>query len=491
MQLAILSALALLASACVGVSPSPSVNPTSIVATPRPTLVAGCPAPRPPSYLPWGTSTPMQQTAGSVSAIRSDAPPAFFVLERRSDTVGAPTSVTEAPFVIMGRETYLLWAGTPGSSEIVAWWEEGTGSCHVYHARLFMAGVSSTIESLFAKIIASIPAAFVDASAGKTGLLTDIPLDYVPSSIAVSPFEHRLFVADTERGLSAFDTATNRLLDRMGMPMTGGGPVAITLVPGTNRVYVTDTRDNEVLVVDGSTLAVLATVGPIPAPVAIVSDPKANRIYVASAAGHSALTSEPGPGAVTVIDGTTNVVVASVVTRGDPVALDVDPILGRLYVAARGLPGDSSLIQVIDLHTNTELATIGVSPPSALIADPVDKAVYAVSPSAGSFGSKWIEFDSRTNQAATFVDGPGDARVLAWHPGSDDRFRRVYVASQSDVGGVLHIFRASPGTTRLREAGVVRVGADPVAVAVNGASHLVYVASAADRIVSVVLQGPG
>src|SRR4029077_17856997 len=113
-EFAVAGALAILTSACVDANPSRSVTPTSIVAPPRPTLVAGCPAPRPPTYLPWGASTPMQQTAGSVSTIRSDAQPAFFVLERRSDTVGAPTSVTEAPFVIMGRETYLLWAGTPG-----------------------------------------------------------------------------------------------------------------------------------------------------------------------------------------------------------------------------------------------------------------------------------------------------------------------------------------------------------------------------------------
>ena len=427
-----------------------------------------------------------------MSSVRSGAPPAFFVLERRADRTGAPTAVTEAPYQIMGRQMYLLGSGPPGANEISAWWEEGTGDCHIYRARLSLNGDSEAVKTQFAKIIASIPAALVDPSAGKTGLLAEIPLEHVPSSIAVMPFEGRLFVADREGGLSAFDTATNALLNRVVLPLTERVPPVITAIPFTKRVYVTDFGGDRVLVIDGTTLALITTVPTGRAPTAVASDAKANRIYVACLGRQSARASESVPGSVTIIDGNTSTALATVPTHGHLVTLDVHPTIGRLYVGALGLPGESSFIQVVDIRTSSEVASVGVSPPDALVADPVDNVVYALSRATGtSFGSKWIELDPRTNGAGTFIDGPGDARAMGWHPGSDDRYRRIYVASHTDLGGILHIYRTFSGTLRLGEVGMVRVGTDPVAIAVDGATHRVYVASAGTKTVSVVLQGPG
>jgi YVTN family beta-propeller protein len=493
--LALATVLALLGSSCMqGVPPPPPASPSPVGPVPPVATAASCPAPRPPTYLPWGTLTPFALTTGPVSVLRSDGIPAFFVLERRGDTTGAPTSVTEAPSQIMGRQTYLLWSGQPGASEISAWWEEGTGDCHVYHARLSLSGEPEAVRTQFAKIIASIPAALIDPSAGRTGLVAEIPLEHVPASIAVMPDEGRLFVADREGGLSSFDTATNTLLNRVVLPLTDRVPPRITAVPFTKRVYVTDFGGDRVLVIDGSTLAIVTTVLTGRAPIAIASDAKANRVYVAGLGFQSARASDSVPGSVTIIDGNTNAALATVPTHGHPVTLDVHPTIGRLYVGALGLPGESSFLQVIDTRTSTEVATVGVSPPTLLVVDPVDNAVYALSSSPASpFGSKWIELDPRTNAAPTFFDGPGDARAVGWHPGSDGRYRRIYVATHTELGGVLHIFRflAFPNTLRLGEVGVVRVGTEPVGIAVDGATHRVYVASAGTKTISVVLQGPG
>lgn len=334
-------------------------------------------------------------------------------------------------------------------------------------------------------------AASIDPSAGNTGLLAEIPLEHVPTSVAVLPFENRLLVADRDGGLSAFDTATNRLVNRVVLPLSGPVPAKITAIPSTKRVYVTDFSGDRVLVIDGSTLDVIATVPTGRAPTAITSDAKANRIYVANLGLQSARVDQSVPGSVTVIDGGGSVL-ATVPTRGHPITLDVSPGVdsNRLYVGALGLPGASSFIQVIDTFTKSEVASVGVAAPSALVADPVDNAIYAVTPfQAAPLGSRLIELDTRTNVAATsVVDSPGDARAIGWHPGSDDRYQRIYVASQTDLGGILHIYRTLPGVIRLSEVGAVRVGAEPVALAVDGASHRVYVASA--KTISVVLQGP-
>jgi DNA-binding beta-propeller fold protein YncE len=81
---------------------------------------------------------------------------------------------------------------------------------------------------------------------------------------------------------------------------------------------------------------------------------------------------------------------------------------------------------------------------------------------------------------------------MGWHGGNDDRYRRVYVASQSEVGGVLGIYRhLDPRYTRLSWNGEIRVGSEPVSIAVDSATHRVYVASAGAKLVSVILQGPG
>ena len=447
--------------------------------------------------MPWGASVGFASATGAISVLRSDAPPSSFVLERRADAVGAPTSVTAAPRVISGRETYLLWSGAPGASEISAWWDEGTGSCHIYHARLKLGGDATEVESLFAKIIGSIPAAFVDESAGKTGLLAEIALEHAPTAVAVMSFADRLFVADREGGLSAFATSTNALVRWTDLHLTDVRSVArLAVVPFTKRVYALDQAGDRVLVIDGETLDIVTTISVGRAPTAIAADQKANLIYVANFGQQSGGPDER-PGSISVIDGTTEMVVATVPTRGHPMAVDAAD--DRVYAGGMELnPSSSGFIQVVNSRTRTEIATVGTSPPWMMLADPVDGAVYALSnrvlPSSTTnkiIGSMWIELDMRTLGAAGFLDGPGDARAIAWHTGSDIAYRRVYVATQRDIGGVLTFYGPpTAGSTRLSRLSVeLRVGDYPVGIAVDSATHRVYVASNGDKIISVILQG--
>ena len=88
------------------------------------------------------------------------------------------------------------------------------------------------------------------------------------------------------------------------------------------------------------------------------------------------------------------------------------------------------------------------------------------------------------------MDGPGDARAIGWHAGSDIGYRRVYVATQQEIGGVLTFYLPpNPGSTRLgRQSAELRVGDNPAGIAVDSATHRVYVASNGDKIISVILQ---
>lgn len=264
----------------------------------------------------------------------------------------------------------------------------------------------------------------------------------------------------------------------------------------TKRVYAVDVGGDRVLDLDGDTLDELASIPVGRTPDAIAIDQKAGRLYVADH-GKSGTPGEIA-GGVTVIDTRTDRVVATVPTKGHPVSIDAYG--DRTYVGALRLAnGDSDFIQVIDTHSNTEVATVGTSAPSMLLADPVDQVVYGLSPfvrpsssQQKTTGSKWIELDMRTLAAGTYVDGPGDARAIAWHAGSDLTYRHVYVATQRDIGGALTIYDP-PGArwTRLsRRSDELRVGDHPVAIGVDPVAHRVYVASNGDNVIDVILQAP-
>ena len=198
----------------------------------------------------------------------------------------------------------------------------GTGSCHTYHARLTLAADAAEVEAQFVKVIGSIPAAFVDESAGKTGLLAEITLEHAPTAVAVMPFADRLFVADREGGLSAFATSTNALVRWTDLHLTDVLSVArLAVVPFTKRVYALDQAGDRVLVIDGETLDVIATIPVGRAPTAIAADQKANLIYVANFGQQSGGPDERA-GSISVLDGSTATVVATVPTRGHPMAVD-------------------------------------------------------------------------------------------------------------------------------------------------------------------------
>lgn len=489
--------LALVACETV-VPPAPTHSPPA--ETPVASVASQpCPLPREPEYLPWGASGGRSVSAGPVSAIRYENGPSSFRLERRHDTAGAPTFVSVPPTLIYGRETRLMWSGAPGASALGAWWREGTGECTVYHALLTYSGAPTAAEVQFAKVIGSIPAAFVDPAAGVTGLVAEISLDIVPSYLTVMPAERRLYVTDRQPALRVYDTTTNALLKRALLPLTDGRiPASLAVLASTKRVYVPDKAGDRVLVFDAMTLDPVTTIRVGPGPGAIAADQETGRIYVAESGYGGPRSAGDLPGSVSVIDGRTNAVVAKVQTPGRPIT--VAAAGPRLYVGALALlPSESSFIQVVDARAYREVARVDVSPPHLLLADTVDGVVYALSnerrstPSGSQVvSSKWIELDMRTNGAAILASGPGDARAIAWDDGGDPRYPRVYVATQRDVGGALTFYSApSAGSTRLvRLSAELRVGADPGAIAVDSSTLRVYVTSTTQRKISVIVQAP-
>ena len=104
----------------------------------------------------------------------------------------------------------------------------------------------------------------------------------------------------------------------IGTVNVGSNPISVDINTSTNKIYVANRGDNTVTVIDGSTNMDIATipfvdVGNLPSSMAI--NPVTNKIYVNDVGGG---------GIVTVIDGSTDTVVATIPVGNNPQDLAIN-----------------------------------------------------------------------------------------------------------------------------------------------------------------------
>jgi YVTN family beta-propeller protein len=137
----------------------------------------------------------------------------------------------------------------------------------------------------------------------------------------------------------------------------GSSPFGVGVNPTTNRIYVSNFGSNTASVIDGATDAVVATVPVGSSPLGVGVNPATNRIYVANF----------GSNTISVIDGATNTVAATVPVSGglnpSTKGVGVNPTTNRIYVAgASSFDTNPNLlvgmVSVIDGATNAVTATV-------------------------------------------------------------------------------------------------------------------------------------
>ncbi len=198
------------------------------------------------------------------------------------------------------------------------------------------------------------------------------------AGVALNPAGTRLYVTDQQRaGIAVIDTATNTVITNV---TTGYHAFRIAVSPDGRRVYATSFYDDMVSVIDALTDSVVANIPidnpffspPIAAgdfsagPSGVVVNPAGTRVYVANAFLNDPSLSHVY---VTVIDATTNTIIANVPT-GPSRSLDIamDPAGTRVYTSNGA---------VIDTATNT---VVGAIPASSygLAVDPTGTKIYAL-----------------------------------------------------------------------------------------------------------------
>ena len=150
------------------------------------------------------------------------------------------------------------------------------------------------------------------------------------NDIAVGKIADRVYVASRDTGVvHVLDSADSEIATvKTGLPPgSPGSPVALAINQTTGTVYAANVNHNSVSVIDGGTSAVAATIPVGSQPAFLAVNELANRVYVYNANSSS----------VSFINGVTNTVDATVVVPGPPqltnpyVALRADPAVARVF----------------------------------------------------------------------------------------------------------------------------------------------------------------
>src|SRR5260221_5236799 len=220
-------------------------------------------------------------------------------------------------------------------------------------------------------------------------VVATIPVGLVPQAVAVSPNGHTVYVTNNSPNnlfvipgsVSVINTQTNTVIDSLIAPaasgvavgpdgtvyvttehsnmgfllsssapeiQVGSFPSGVAVSPDGTMVYVANPVDNTVSVINTTPLFqdVVATVAVGISPNGLSVSPDGSRVYVANA------------GSVSVINTTSNTVIATIPTGGGPAGgILVTPDGSRVYVAG----GQANIVSVINTATNAVVATIPVS----------------------------------------------------------------------------------------------------------------------------------
>ena len=200
-------------------------------------------------------------------------------------------------------------------------------------------------------------------------------------------------------------------------------PYGVAVNPSTNTVYVANTSDGSVSVINGSTNAVTSTVPVGNLPVAVAANLSTNTVYVANSSDNS----------VSVINGANNTVTSTVTVGSHPYGVAVNPSTNTVYVAN----GSGNSVSVINGTNNTVTSTVTVgSNPQGVAVNPSTTTIYVTNFSDNSVTV--IAPDTPSAPATTSATGGNAQATIAWTDGASNgssiTSRTIYVYS-----GLTHV----------------------------------------------------
>ena len=274
-----------------------------------------------------------------------------------------------------------------------------------------------------------------------------------PRGIVLNPASNKVYAVDPgHHAVAIIDVAahTSRSVK------VGDDPLAIAVNSASDRVYVLNTTSGTVSVLDGKTDAVIATVNVGKWPYVLAANPGENKVYVSNIFSN----------AITIIDGTTNT--AKTVNAGSADAIAIDSKRNKAFLLGYEA---SSLIVLNGSDNSLSRMLTGAIHLWGIALDETAGTLYVTRIGNGDV----VAIDENSN---TFT--PIGAGQLPCAVAVNAKTNTVYVANYGDDSVTV-----IDGAKRVAVA-TIPVGSHPQAIAVDSQNNLIYVANMHGNSVTVI-----
>ncbi|MDQ1662083.1 MAG: hypothetical protein QOJ68_2063 [Blastococcus sp.] len=289
-----------------------------------------------------------------------------------------------------------------------------------------------------------------------------IKVGVTPNFVVASPSGRQLYIASRDAGLvTVVDTAVNQVTATVHI--SAGPPQFLAFSPDGRKVYVsvwnTARTIAAVSVLDTTTNRVIATIAVHTRPFLAAVSPDGKRIYVPN---HDT-------GTVSVIDAATNKLITEFSTPPNPHSISFAPNGARAYAALH----ESNLVAVVDTASNKVIATIPVpKSPHNVVVHPTRPLAIVASFDAGSVTA----IDVNTNKVIKTIPVGTQPQHVAWS--ADGRF--AYVTN--DGSNSISVIDANTLTV----TSTIPVGHSPTSMAVLPDGKAGYVSNLDDGTLTVL-----
>jgi YVTN family beta-propeller protein len=291
---------------------------------------------------------------------------------------------------------------------------------------------------------------------GATSATTTVPVGPNPGTIAVNPTTNKIYViainnAEAQNASvtvidGATNTPTNNVAPNINPGFRGIGAGAIAIDEGTNKIFVNDFNNDDVVEIDGATNAVVTAI-PASDPTGIAVNPATHLVYITN-----------GPdGTVSVFNETTGTV-PTVQIGSRLVGVAVNSVTDKIYALDTGI----QTVEVIDGATNA-VSSIPIGGESSAIAvNSVTNQVYV----ANSTAQGTVTVINGATTATSTLPVGSNPFAVAVNPTTND----AYVVN-NDASGTVTVVNGSasqaPMITVEPHSQTVEAGA-PVAFSISG-----------------------
>ena len=365
----------------------------------------------PPGVVLLSLSTDVCSLSGTLVSCSFGNIPAFAnasVLVRVRADVGGVTLVSNADVVsatpdtnpgnnsttlttaVTGAGTRRVWAANAGTSTAISIINPDTNtSAGTINLFTPAADIAFSPDGLRAYVVNATSNSLTVIDTGTNSVIAFLETSS-PVRARVSPDSTRLYLTSAQNIVYVFNAQT---LAQITSIAVGNSPAGLAVAPSGRRLYVANRNSDSVSVIDTSSNTVVATVNVGAFPVDVALSPNGKRLYVTNFFDNS----------VSVVDTAINAVVSTIDVGSGPQGIAITPDGARAYVSNF----NDDTVSVIDTVSGEILATPVVSgSPNGIVASPDGNFVYVTAYNASAVRV----IDTSTNAVVTSV-GTGSLTI--------------------------------------------------------------------------------